>query len=772
MGLRDNIRKNVRNWQNRRDSERLIAQMRKTAGTIGHRVSNANRDTYSSQNDKYKLANLKSYNDIIPRDKTRTKEMVDMVRYIRDLSPDVSLAVWNVLRIGNNGHIVEVTKPTGSADKRGQAYIDDLAARINTDQLVTTQLLSAYTNGAIAEEWALTDNLRDIEGVYPIQPSTIDFRVNDEGEQEMVQMQDDGSYKVLNPEKVFYIPLDPDIGDPYGRSPLTPILQAVFFQVEVLRDLQKVAHNQGHARFDIKVIEKSIIDNIPQAVKQQGPKAVTEFVQAQIAQIEAGFTGLEPDDNFFHTDSVEVNTAGGTAGKSMDFKPLVEVIDRQIISATKQVDIIMGRNAGSTETHTTIQWEIFVNGIESMRRMIKRSLERGYNLALRLQGSTSTAKVTFNEIRTTDRKTDAESEQLEMQNLTYQVQQGWITNDDAAMTHTGHKAVSEPIRSTVTVQEPEEETPAASYRKRVEARKKPKARESVVAVITTDPDELAEYEPNPFVLDIDDEYADQLARYTTAAMEDVETTLSTNLDDIVERLRNNREIVTNVVKSYYGKRKVYAAPEVGEEELREQLEEALVSEEDGDAWANLLADVLLGAAAVSGVIIADVIKKDTGKQYSFLPDADDIVTALMGQANDAGLEIADTSVQRAINTIIDDVTSGDFDIDRTIKNLQNNYGFSKERAELIAVNEILSAGRAGQYYSEQQSGVVEAKVWHGIRDKRQRPAHGAAEGQTKLMDEPFEVGGQQLMYPGDRSLGATVGNTVRCRCSYTRIYAQ
>ena len=60
---------------------------------------------------------------------------------------------------------------------------------------------------------------------------------------------------------------------------------------------------------------------------------------------------------------------------------------------------------------------------------------------------------------------------------------------------------------------------------------------------------------------------------------------------------------------------------------------------------------------------------------------------------------------------------------------------------------------------------VEAyKIWSAIKDSRTRAAHAFANGQMKRINEPFEVGGQLLRFPGDRSLGATIENIANCRC--------
>ena len=57
------------------------------------------------------------------------------------------------------------------------------------------------------------------------------------------------------------------------------------------------------------------------------------------------------------------------------------------------------------------------------------------------------------------------------------------------------------------------------------------------------------------------------------------------------------------------------------------------------------------------------------------------------------------------------------------------------------------------------------KEWVSQGDSRVRPAHIDADGIQVGVDEPFRVGGEHLMYPGDRSLGASLGNVIGCRCS-------
>jgi hypothetical protein len=93
------------------------------------------------------------------------------------------------------------------------------------------------------------------------------------------------------------------------------------------------------------------------------------------------------------------------------------------------------------------------------------------------------------------------------------------------------------------------------------------------------------------------------------------------------------------------------------------------------------------------------------------------------------------------------------------------------RAETIARTESINALRAGQDEAIRQAvetGELErefaTKVWDASGDARTRPTHAAADGQEMPIDQPFTVGGYQLMRPGDSSLGAPAGETIQCRC--------
>src|SRR5690625_2994305 len=62
----------------------------------------------------------------------------------------------------------------------------------------------------------------------------------------------------------------------------------------------------------------------------------------------------------------------------------------------------------------------------------------------------------------------------------------------------------------------------------------------------------------------------------------------------------------------------------------------------------------------------------------------------------------------------------------------------------------------------QEAGLILKKMWVSSHGDRTREAHEDADGQIVDIDQPFEVDGEELMFPGDPS--GSPENVINCRC--------
>ena len=97
---------------------------------------------------------------------------------------------------------------------------------------------------------------------------------------------------------------------------------------------------------------------------------------------------------------------------------------------------------------------------------------------------------------------------------------------------------------------------------------------------------------------------------------------------------------------------------------------------------------------------------------------------------------------------------------------------SKWQVRRIVQTESLTASSVASDISVRELGIPFVKVWASSGLQNSRPDHQFADGQQVDMNEPFIVGGEQLMFPHDSSLGASAGNIVNCACSCIQLPKQ
>lgn len=85
------------------------------------------------------------------------------------------------------------------------------------------------------------------------------------------------------------------------------------------------------------------------------------------------------------------------------------------------------------------------------------------------------------------------------------------------------------------------------------------------------------------------------------------------------------------------------------------------------------------------------------------------------------------------------------------------------RTARTGVTNAQNAGRQDSYVAAEKMGIEMEREWVCALNARTRPEHAEADGQVVGVDEPFTVGGEKLMYPGDRS--GSGWNIYNCRCT-------
>lgn len=152
--------------------------------------------------------------------------------------------------------------------------------------------------------------------------------------------------------------------------------------------------------------------------------------------------------------------------------------------------------------------------------------------------------------------------------------------------------------------------------------------------------------------------------------------------------------------------------------------------------------------------------------------APDVLQYLLKMATTKASQIDDTTLAQIQSELEDGVQAGE-SLTQLSQRIDGLYSTSiiPIRGKTIAQTEVPAAFNYGSHEAAKASDLSLNKVWLSTNDSHTRPDHREADGQTVGMDEAFDVGGSQLMYPGDSSLGADAGEIVNCRCTqyYERV---
>jgi HK97 family phage portal protein len=148
----------------------------------------------------------------------------------------------------------------------------------------------------------------------------------------------------------------------------------------------------------------------------------------------------------------------------------------------------------------------------------------------------------------------------------------------------------------------------------------------------------------------------------------------------------------------------------------------------------------------------------------YAAEVQDFIDALVAQKV---VMITDTTVQLLKQDVYEGINRGE-SIDEIAARIDRRYldQIIPNRSVVIARTEVIGASNYGSRAAAKQTGLNLKKEWLATHDKRTRDTHSIADGQTREMDEPYEIGGSRLMFPGDPSGAAK--EVIQCRC--TEIY--
>lgn len=170
-----------------------------------------------------------------------------------------------------------------------------------------------------------------------------------------------------------------------------------------------------------------------------------------------------------------------------------------------------------------------------------------------------------------------------------------------------------------------------------------------------------------------------------------------------------------------------------------------------------LADLMHTAATTAGVQ-----RVNSAFGVSFDLEAPFVQDFIHARANQLAGQVTDTTYQAIQQALADGVAQG-ASIDDLAAGVQHVFDVaSTSRARTIARTEVISAsnGSASLAAAQLPADVAAGQEFIATRDERTRDDHTDADGQIVAMGQPFDVGGESLLYPGDPA--GSPENVINC----------
>jgi hypothetical protein len=171
----------------------------------------------------------------------------------------------------------------------------------------------------------------------------------------------------------------------------------------------------------------------------------------------------------------------------------------------------------------------------------------------------------------------------------------------------------------------------------------------------------------------------------------------------------------------------------------------------------------------AGILEAQLAERIAGAGISFDAALFSVFSPdlLESLAQHAGANF-DAEMRRAAGSAIHESFDAGLSVPDTAKAIRQSVrGTSAATATMLARTDLVALANGGSYMAARQvfEGATATKRWLSTGDARTRPTHVAANGQEVPLEQPFQVGGFPLLYPGDPQ--GPPAEVIQCRCTLT-----
>jgi len=313
-------------------------------------------------------------------------EVLDFLEKAALTSPDMAHVVNNIKALANNGHEIIIVSDNDNMVEAAQQTLNERAQNIyprsaGVDGLINHYIDQLCFSGAISSEDVANAQLNGVEKVVFVPTPSIRFRYID-GEYRPFQklkseLLGDNSLIPLNDETYRYYAFRTFENQPYAVPMFVSSIEPLLTQMDMQKNVKYVMRKFG------------LLGLVAMALKpptKMANETGSEFETRKKTYLNDVVTALQ--DNFFKGLMVTYNDQEiqhhNITGEARGAKDVWDLNEEQMASSMLVDPLFMGRAFNTTETFGNVVYRFIVGHVENVRRLVKRRMERTYELHLRL----------------------------------------------------------------------------------------------------------------------------------------------------------------------------------------------------------------------------------------------------------------------------------------------------------------------------------------------------------------------------------------------------
>ena len=363
---------------------------------------------------------LKGYTPIV--DPSFRVEVIQLLRNLYKINPDVSIALQDTFKLANTGHVVTFPNNTDKEADEMRKHLFKATARwsqytAGIDGLVNKMITQLLVGGAISVEGVPSQNLDTLDTILFLKPDNIRFRREENGVYHPYQKNTNYAVKnmeyiKLNTETYVYASMYNDTDEPYGIPPFMAALDSLKGQADMKINSKHLMELMGMMGFlEAKMAKPDQRGNESNEAYQMRLNRELRLLKTRLKDgMKDGIVTGYIDDHEFKMNSTT---------KDMGNIDKVWALNQQSVANGLGVNgSLIGVSSGGTAEGNSVVLSKMISQLTNIQMVVTYVLKFMYSLELRLAGFNNKGmKITWKPSTVADDVKIQQANQYKIQNL-------------------------------------------------------------------------------------------------------------------------------------------------------------------------------------------------------------------------------------------------------------------------------------------------------------------------------------------------------------------